>query len=90
MKDALQKILFFLQLAPVIIGTVKAIEISMPEPKQGSKKLDMVLGIVGTAVDAAPEIVNSIDKKDINTAVTGIVNVTVATMNAINAAKAAQ
>ena len=72
----------FLQMAPALIGMVRQIETVLPGPKQGNAKLALVLNTVQTAAQGSTEVASAIEGRDLNAAVTGVVNATVATLNA--------
>lgn len=79
--------LLLLQMIPAIIGIVRQIETAIPAKGKGAAKLDLVLKTVNTAAQASSETVAAIQGNDLNSAVTSIVNATVATMNNVGAFK---
>lgn len=83
----MQKFLMLLQMIPAIIAIVKQVEQAIPGQGRGKEKLDVVLNTVNAAAAASPQVVSSIENKDMAGAVTGITNAVVATLNAAGALK---
>ena len=52
----MKKVLAVLQLFPVILEAVKAVEVAVPLSGSGQNKLDLVLGMVQTAYEASNEL----------------------------------
>ena len=48
--------LLIMQLFPLVLNAVKAVEQSIPLPGQGQKKLDLVLNVLKQAYDASTEL----------------------------------
>lgn len=77
--------ILLMQMIPSIIGIVKQVETAIPGAGHGPQKLDLVLNTVNTAAMASQPVATAIQGHDLNGAITGIVNATVATMNATGA-----
>lgn len=79
--------LMLMQLIPSIIKIVREIEAAIPAKGKGAEKLDLVLNTVNAAAEGATDVAKAVGSRDLNGAVTKIVNATVSTMNATGAFK---
>jgi hypothetical protein len=55
----MNKFAIILQLFPVVLGAVKAVEASIPLPGKGQTKLDLVLNVVQQAYEGSAELSQS-------------------------------
>lgn len=79
--------LLLLQIIPSIIAIVKQVELAIPGTGKGAQRLEVVLNTVHTAASAAPEVMEAIEGRNLDQAVTGMVNGVVKTLNAAGALK---
>jgi len=66
---------------PAILQIVQAVEAAIPIPKSGQQKMNLVLGVAGTAWEVG-QIGQQINKNNWLSAVQALTNVTVAGLNA--------
>ena len=66
---------------PAILATVEAVEAAIPIPKSGQQKLNLVLGVAGTAWEIG-QVGEQINKSDLLTAVQAMTNLAVSGLNA--------
>jgi len=55
----MKTLLLIMNLFPLLLSAVKAVEEAVPLPGQGKKKLDLVLDIVKSAYDAGDDLLKS-------------------------------
>ena len=55
----MKTLLLIMNLFPLLLSAVKAVEDAVPLPGQGKKKLDLVLDIVKSAYDAGDDLLRS-------------------------------
>ena len=55
----MKTLLLIMNLFPLLLSAVKAVEEAVPLPGQGKKKLDLVLDILKSAYDAGDELLRS-------------------------------
>ena len=66
---------------PAILATIEAVEAAIPIPKSGQQKLNLVLGIAGTAWEIG-QVGEQTTKSNMLTAVQAMTNLAVAGLNA--------
>ena len=52
----MKTLLAILKLFPVILEAVRAVEVAIPLPGQGTKKLDLILEVLKSAYDASSDL----------------------------------
>lgn len=77
----MKTLISYLQLFPIILGAVKALEEALPLPSIGKQKLDLLLSIVEAAYNAEQSIQKEIPWTQIESVVKNAVSLIVTALN---------
>jgi hypothetical protein len=83
----MKSLLLILQLFPVMLAGVRALEETIPLPQSGKQKLDLVLDVVKTAYESSAELQKEFAWDKLAGVVVTIVGKIVGTLNALGVFK---
>lgn len=78
----MSKLKLFFILFPLILETIRAVEVAIPIPKTGQAKLDLILGIAEQIYQAEPDLQAQISAKDYAAMITNMTGLIVSVLNA--------
>jgi hypothetical protein len=76
-------LLLILQIFPLVLSAVKAVEEAIPLPGQGKQKLDLVLDVIKSAYDASTELTSAFSWQKLVSLVVPMIDKIVALNNAL-------